>query len=173
MLSNLEKILTNSYKAGMISYINEHPEEFESAIDLAVSNKQPYSWRAAWLLWSCMDANDSRLDNYISKIIEIIPQRNDGHQKDLLKILYMLDLPDDLEGKVFDLSISLWEQLNKIPSVRYNAIKLLFKILKKHPELFPEIEFFLQEHYFHTLSPGVKRGVYKMVKQTFGNCLNH
>jgi hypothetical protein len=36
----------------LISYLSAHPEYFEEAITLAISDKQPYSWRAAWLLWS-------------------------------------------------------------------------------------------------------------------------
>lgn len=52
--TKLEHILTNSYKADMISYLKSHPEDFDEAIKLAIADKQPYSWRAAWLLWSCM-----------------------------------------------------------------------------------------------------------------------
>ena len=65
--TKLEHILTNSYKADMISYMKSHPEDFEEAIKLAITDKQPYSWRAAWLLWSCMDKNDQRINKYIEK----------------------------------------------------------------------------------------------------------
>ena len=68
METALENILTSSYKAEMISYINTHPNDFEEAIELAVSNKQPYSWRAAWLLWSCMEKNDPRIQVHLKKI---------------------------------------------------------------------------------------------------------
>jgi hypothetical protein len=54
METALEWTLTNSYKADMISYLAAHPEDFEEVVKLAIADKQPYSWRAAWLLWSCM-----------------------------------------------------------------------------------------------------------------------
>ena len=57
-ISTLEHILTSSCEADMIFYIASHPEDFKEATKLAISNKQPYSWRAAWLLWSCMEEND-------------------------------------------------------------------------------------------------------------------
>jgi len=50
MESALEQKLLNSYKSEMISFMNAHPEYSEEAIELAVSNKQPYSWRAAYVL---------------------------------------------------------------------------------------------------------------------------
>ena len=53
--TDLEYKLTNSYKGDLISYIKVHQDSFPELIELAISNKQPYSWRAAWLLWSCMD----------------------------------------------------------------------------------------------------------------------
>ena len=35
-----------SCKTDIISYMAAHPEDFDEAIKLAISNKQPYSWRS-------------------------------------------------------------------------------------------------------------------------------
>ena len=48
METALEWTLINTYKADMISYLAAHPEDFEEAIKLAITDKQPYSWRASW-----------------------------------------------------------------------------------------------------------------------------
>ena len=77
MESKFEYILTHSYKADLISHLKSHPEDFEEALKLAVSDKQAYSWRAAWLLWSCMERNDQRIQKYTERIIEIIPDISD------------------------------------------------------------------------------------------------
>jgi hypothetical protein len=50
METAFEKILTNSDRPEMESYVIAHPESFAEAIKLAIADKQPYSWRAAWLL---------------------------------------------------------------------------------------------------------------------------
>ena len=52
----------------------------------------------------------------------------------------------------------------KKPSIRYTAFRFLVKITDKHPELRKELNFLLEPRYFETLSPGVKKGVYKMLK---------
>ena len=84
METALENILTNLYKDEMISYMDAHPEYYEKLIEIAVSDEQPYSWRAAWLLWSCMKENDPRIQNYINDIISTITTKKDGHQRELL-----------------------------------------------------------------------------------------
>ena len=163
--TTLESKLLNSYKDEMISFMENHPEYFEEAIELAIADKQPYSWRAAWLLWSCMEENDERIKKYIKKIVDTLETKDDGHQRELLKILLQMELKDEYEGKLFNLCMNIWEQINKTPSVRINALKFIIKIAKKHPELSQEITFLTQDHYLESLSPGVKHSVSKLMKE--------
>jgi hypothetical protein len=115
--------------------MKSHPEDFEDAIKLAIADKQPYSWRAAWLLWSCMDKNDQRIHRNLEKIIDTLPLKCDDQLRELLIILQRMELNDDYEGKLFDICVNIWEKIGKQPSVRYNAFKLMVKIIKKHPDL--------------------------------------
>jgi hypothetical protein len=167
METELEYILTHSYKADMISYIKSHPENFEEAIKLAISDKQPYSWRAAWLLWSCMDKNDQRVHKYIDKIIDVLPTKDDDQLRELLIILQRMELSGDQEGKLFDLCINTWENIGKQPSLRFNAFKLIVKIAKRHPDLSNEINFLTESHYMDSLSDTVKKSILKMMQVLF------
>jgi len=166
METALEHILTSSYKVGMISYLRAHPEDFEEAIKLAISNKQPYAWRAAWLLWSCMEENDPRIQKYIKEIVNSVKLKLDGHQRELIKILIQMELNEKYEGLLFNICMDVWEQINKNPSVRHTAMKFIILMAKKHPELAKEITFLTQDQYFETLTPGVKRSISKMMNGT-------
>jgi hypothetical protein len=112
-----------------------------------------------------MTENDHRLLPHLPSILQSIQNKHDGHQRELLKILYLLEIDETHEGQLFDLCISLWENIQKKPSIRYTAIKFLLKIAKKHPELQKEIEFLIEPHFFETLSPGVKKGVLKILNK--------
>lgn len=162
----LEQVLTSFCKADMMQHLASYPHDFEEAIHLAISNKQPYSWRAAWLLWSCMEENDKRIRKYIPEIIDYLKSCIDGQQRELLKILYLMEIDEEYEGKLFDTCISIWEKINKQPSVRYNAFRMIVKITNKYPDLSNEIAFLTESHYLDTLSPGVRRGIFKMIKET-------
>ncbi|MEJ2105387.1 MAG: hypothetical protein P8X47_12550 [Ignavibacteriaceae bacterium] len=165
MESALEHKLLNSYKSEMISFMNAHPEYFEEAIELAVSDKQPYSWRSAYVLWSVIEKNDKRIQQHIKKIVQIVKNKDDGHQRELLKILMMMELDEKYEGVLFNICMDIWEQIDKSPSVRINALKMIIKIANKHPELRKEISFLTQEHYLESLSPGVRHSVIKLMKE--------
>ncbi len=162
--TKLEQILTNSYKVGMISYLSDHPEDFGEAIRLAISDKQPYSWRAAWLLWSCMKENDSRLQEFVKTIIDTIPETSDSQQRDLLIILQKMDIKEEYEGLLFDHCATVWGEINKRPSVRINAFKMMVKIVQKHPELSHELVFLTGDQFINTLSPGVKKSIGELIK---------
>ena len=162
-MNKLEYILTHSYKTDMISYLKSHPDDFEEIIRLAIADKQPYSLRAAWLLWSCMDKNDQRIHKYIKKIIDTLPDKPDNQLRELLIILQRMNLGDEYEGKLFDICAKIWEKVEKQASVRYNAFKLMIKIIKKHPDLSKEIIFLTESHYTDSLSDTVKKSISKMI----------
>jgi len=166
METKLEFILTNSHKAEMISYLKSHPEDFEEAIKLAVSNKQPYSWRAAWLLWSCIDKNDKRVRKYSKKIIDALPTKKDNQQRELLMILLRMELNENLEEQLFDICMEIWKKVEKNPSLRYNALKLLFRISKNHPDLSKKIKLLTEAPYIEMLSESVKKSIFKLVNET-------
>jgi len=163
METKLEYILTNTYKAEMISYMKSNPEAVAEAIDLAISDKQPYAWRAAWLLWSFMEENDSRVKGRLNEIVKALPSKNDNHLRELLKILELMELDENQEGVLFDICVDIWEKVNKKPSVRFSAFKIITKIAKNHSELSQEISFLTRNQYMEKLSETVKKSIYKMV----------
>jgi hypothetical protein len=165
MQSQLKNILISSHKEGMIAFLKSNPEYFNEALDLAISDDQPFAWRSSFLLSSCMKDNDIRVKKYLSSIINCLPSKSDGHQRDLLRILYRMKLTDKNEGLVFDTCIRLWEQIGKAPSVRVMAFKFIIKIAIQHPELLNEISVLMQDHYLESLSPGIKFSVRKMIDE--------
>ncbi len=163
--TSLEYLLLNSYKSDLIAYIELHPEDFEELVELSVSDKQPYSWRAAWLLWSCMANNDKRIHKYIKKIIEILAYRNDNQQRELLMILQRMAISTAYEGRLFDLCINIWTNINKNSSLRFNAFKIMYAISKKYPELSSEIKLMTDDCYTGNLSDNVKKSIHKILRK--------
>jgi hypothetical protein len=145
--------------------MKSHPEDFEEAIKLAITDKQPYSWRAAWLLWSCMDNNDQRIKKYVEKIIDTLTTKSDDQLRELLIILQRMELKDEYKGKLFDICVNIWREIGKQPSVRYNAFKLMVKIIKRHPDLSKEIGFLTESQYTDSLSDTVKKSISKMISE--------
>jgi len=165
METALEYILANTYKKDMIAYVDSHPEAFEQLILLAISEKQPYAWRAAWLMWSCMKENDTRLQAYIKNIISSLPGKKEDHQRELIKILINMEIAEEYEGFLFNLCVSIWGKTHTKPSIRFSVFKMIIKIAKKHPDLSHEIIYLIQDQYINSLSPVVKKSIFKMIKE--------
>lgn len=157
----LESTLICSYKSEMMNYMSSNPNDFDELVCLAISEKQPYAWRAAWLLSNCTLENDPRLRKYVPSLINCLKNAKDSQSRSLLNILHKMDLSEDEEGLIFDHCISIWCKINKIPSVRWSAFCLAIKISNRYPELKEEIITMTQDYYLETLSPGIKRSVQK------------
>jgi hypothetical protein len=163
METKLEYILTNSYKAEMIAYLKAHPEDFEEAISLALADYPGYSWRAAWLLWSCMEKNDPRVRKHLGKIIDVLPNKPAPQQRELLLVLQRLT-PDKLQqGKLFDVCVSIWTNTFLQASVRYNAFRTMARIADNHPGLARELILLSASPYSDSLSDTVKNCISKRI----------
>ena len=165
MQSALEEKLTHSYKAGMIAFLKAHSEHFDEAIKLAISDHQPYAWRAALLIWSCMDFDDRRIQKHIKDIVHSLKSKSDGHQRELLKVLLQMNLDEKCSGSLFDMCVNVWEQIDKAPSVRFTALKFMIKVAKSHPNLSKEIVLLTQDRYLEPLSPSAKKSISKMMNE--------
>lgn len=163
MSTQLEYILTHTHKSEMIAYLNSHQEEFREAVQLALNDKQPFSWRAAWLLWSCMEYDDRRIKKHLNKIIAILSFRNESHQRDLMMILQRMQLNDDQQSRLFDVCTEIWYDIKKKPSVRIGAIRLIMSVAMRHRELLSEVRLMTDTVYTETLSPGAKHSLNKML----------
>jgi len=162
--TELEKVLTQASKKEMIDFLLAHPAYFEEAMGLALSDKQPFSWRAAWLLSDCIVPNDARVTSYLPLIVAILPTAKDAQFRELIKVLLEMRVPEELEGVLFSLCVEKWKDLSMAPAVRYNAFRMMLAIRNKYPELHHEIELLSSAEYLDSLSRGVKHSVQKMLQ---------
>ena len=165
--TNLEHTLINSQKDDWISYIVSHQNDFPELVKLSVSDKQPYSWRASWLLSSCMNNNDHRVKKYIQEIVDILPVRQNSQQRALLKVLQRIEIEPKYEGQLFDGCSKIWQNINNNPSLRFQAFKIMVAFSKKYPELKSEIKLLTNNYYTDNLSDVVKKSIFKLVTKNY------
>ena len=168
MESRLKEVLVSFHKVDMIAYLNAYPSEFEYALQLAVSDLQPLAKRAAWLLWSCMQSDDSRVSGFIPAIVQALPGKKVDHQRELIKILLLMNPDSETEGRLFSLCSDLWLDVGNDPSVRFNAMKMLVKICHHHPGLNRELQWMCESQYLEALSNAARKSIYKMLKDCRG-----
>lgn len=163
--SGLRHILTHAYKDGMISFIQDHPESFGELVELSVADEGKLSWRAAWLLWSCMEPNDPRIRPFIPRFLELLPRGNESYQRDALMVLQRMERTEEQDGILYDICTRIWMKVNSIPSVRYNAFRCMVSIARKFPELAEETISLAETKYVNSLSPGVRHSVARILNE--------
>lgn len=160
----LDEILSNRLrKDEMLAYLSKNPKEINQALTILVSGKKPQAWKCAWLIAHHMDYNDPLVRPIIDQLITNLDKKEDGYQREILKILVKMELSDVQEGRLFDICMTTWESISKSPSVRITAFKFLIQTVKKYPELRNEIDFLTQEQYTNTLSSGIKHSFKKLI----------
>ena len=164
---NLEFTLKNSQKDEWITYMASHPDDFPELIELSISDKQPNSWRAAWLLSSCMNNNDQRVKSHIQNIIDILPDRQNSQQWSLLKVLQRIEIEPEYEGQLFDTCTIIWKNINNKPFTRFQAFKIMVAILKKYPDLSNEIKLLTDPYYTDNLSDNSRKSVFKLMANSY------
>lgn len=152
-------------KEKLIDFINFNSNNFELALSIALKNEQPFAWRSAWLINHATVKNDQRIIKNTNRILKDIQKREDGHQRELLKLLQKIKVDENTEGIIFNECMTIWEDVDKIPSTRMIAFKMILSTVEKYPELMNEISFLMQEHYIETLTPGAKHSFLKMKKK--------
>jgi hypothetical protein len=109
---------------------------------IAVSALKPNNWRAAWVLQSMLRRYDPRLFNHIDGIIAFLPIAEDGHQRELLKVLYIQELSGVQKSQLFDSCITLWETLKKALRLALPLSNKLRKPLRNTQSWFQKLAFF-------------------------------
>lgn len=165
MTESLEHILSRPDKDRMISFLKDHPELIEHAVELMLSRQQPVCWRAAWMIGGSIDSFSDQIAPHINRILDTLPDFEDGHQRELIKILMSVELDEDQEGLLYDRCVSIWEQVRKQPSVRYVSLQVMAQTARTYPELTHEILALTQPQYVNGLSPGIRNGVLKLISQ--------
>jgi len=168
MSEELESMLRARFNRDeLISYLENDLNAFDTAVNIALSDEQPQAWRATWLIGQCIKQDDHRVKKAVKKVIPLLSNKDDGHLREWLKIIEKSKLSERQEGEIFDLCVTIWELIDKSPSVRIVALRFLVKIVKKYPELVEEIKYLFQDHYTETLSPGINNSFYKLKKELF------
>lgn len=150
-------------KNELLTYVKNNPECIEPMIQLSIEHT-PTAWRAAWLLGHTMHTNDLRVQKSIDKLIKTLASAKEGHQRQLIIILLKMKLNETQEGNLFDTCLNIWENIKLIPSTRVTALKFIFSIAEKFPELKSELKLWTQDMYLDSLSPGIKNSVINQVK---------
>ena len=161
---NLLKIKGKEDVQAVRDFICETPDRFAELMSFFLGADQKVAQKAAWVLDHTFEKRPFLVVPYTADLIEVL-----GHQKhpaiyrNSLKILAELDLPEDLLGAAADHAFNFLLDPKAAIAVRVHAMTVLWNIVKKEPELAPELRMVLEDQIPHG-SAGFKNRGQKILK---------
>tara|TARA_B100000795_G_scaffold224997_1_gene180605 strand:+ start:328 stop:840 length:513 start_codon:yes stop_codon:yes gene_type:complete len=115
------------------------------------------SWSSTCIINNALKKNYLRIINSLIRIIKSIIGKQDGHQRELLKVVRKMTLSEKNEGLFFDTCMQFWEGIKKKPATRNYAGLSIIEMAKKYTDIINQLDYLTSPYYTKTLSPVIKR----------------
>ncbi len=149
------------------NYFREYPEKLPLLIDLINdSEKYPFASYASWALTHLCKTQAVDIQPHYKKIIDTLFAIEDqSARRNLLCTIDHLTLTSYKEGKLLDKLVGFIENHENKVAVHVYSMRLLAKLVKKYPELKPEISELLQL-YTENKTPAYASGMKNFFRMT-------
>jgi len=129
-----------------IRKVGESEGNFDTLLELVFHDKDPISWRAAWIL----DGSDERYPGMagpsIPVIIEQLPDlESTGALRSLLRMLCRYEIPEEQQGILIDLCFSYMVSELYPVAVKVHAMQLIYNHVLIYPELAEELKTIIED----------------------------
>ena len=133
------------------------------------SNRQPYNWRAAWVIGMLGRLNPESIDKWFTRNSDAIHQvREEKVITSILSLLAIVKLPIDQLSGFYDFASKqavLFGADNKV----YYALKFMLRMAKVYPELMEEVKLVAAEIHERTEKPYLLKYTKGIIKSDRSN----
>lgn len=121
-------------------YIGNNKRRYAELVKLFLSGDYRITQRAAWIVSSCAERYPSLILPYLSKFIEFARNPPDvAVKRNVVRVLSLIELPEQLEGIVYDFCFPLVTSAKEELAVRAYSITVIGNAALKYPDLKAEV----------------------------------
>lgn len=144
-----------------------NPISLELLVEMALSNSETVSARAAWVLDKMSEKEPGCLQSFIPQIILAIKKvRSSSVNRALTKVLMLHAIPEEYDGEILDFSLLAIEKPSEAIAVKANSMTLAFRLLHKYPELKNEVFALIEQQIPHS-APAIGARYHVLKKKYF------
>lgn len=150
----------------LLKEIINSPKNYIALVDIALYNKDPKSWRAAYIVDKINDIQPELLHPFLVRMIEQVQKEKSGSKKrHFLKLISMNNVPENHQGVMFDFCLKTFSSDKEAVAIRVHAMQVLYNISINEPDLQPEILAIIEHEMEHHPSAGITSRGKKLVKK--------
>ncbi|MEN8204023.1 MAG: hypothetical protein ABFS28_15605 [Bacteroidota bacterium] len=141
---DFKSLLTNfpsgAEKELFIGEVGQSEEKFLTLLGLTLYEKDPLSWRAAWILDGSDEQHPGLALGSVSTIIQKLPElESKGALRSLLRLLCRYNIPEDDQGMLVDLCFAYMVSELYPVAVKVHAMQIIYNHTLIYPELSDEL----------------------------------
>ena len=141
----------------IVAYIGDDPKRFAELMAVFLGNEYRPTQRAAWVMSNCVEKSPELIKPYISRLVRLL-ERRDGHdaiRRNIVRLLQFVEVPRNLQGRVYALCYELFDDPAQPIAVRCFALSVAAEIAGKDLALMDELRLVAGKYSGH-LSAGLR-----------------
>jgi len=149
----------------LIEYLKNDPSQKVELFTIAVNEGEPLGWRAAWMIRHVAEPKDPLLQKFLPEVINGIGSYDESKQREWLKIVVKMEVPEELQGELYDHCVNIWLDIGKHAALRISAFQWMVKLVEMYPELASEVKLLMTQEYVEALTPGIQGTFKRLAKK--------
>jgi len=123
-----------------IREVGDSVRKFTVLLDLALNEKDPVAWRAAWILDGSDEQHPGLASGSISRIVNRLPEvKSAGAIRSLLRLLCRYPVDEGDQGILIDLCFGYMLSVLYPVAVKVHAMQIIYHHVLLYPELKDEL----------------------------------
>ncbi len=138
---------------------------FRSLLEIALYDKDPLAWRAAWLLDGSDEQYPGSAAIHISTVVQQLPQlESKGSLRSMLRLLCRYEIKEEDQGLLIDLCFGYMVSEIYPVAVKVHAMQVIYNHVLLYPELKGELVSVLEDQIANN-SVGFKSRANRIIRQ--------
>lgn len=132
-------------------YIGDDPERFAELVGIFFAGDYRTMQCAAWPINHCVERNPELVYPYLERLVDMLA-RKDVHnavRRNVARLLQYVEIPEELQGKVYSLCVDLVDDTEEPVAVRVFALTVAARIAEFEPDLLGELKLIVKKHLPH------------------------
>ena len=144
--SMLTNIPSRAERELYIQAVGTSQKEVTSLLDMILEEKDPISWRAAWILDGCDELHPGLVEDRIPGIVQRLPDlESTGALRSLLRMLCRHEIPEEQQGLLIDLCFRYMVSELYPVAVKVHAMQIIYGHTLIYPELKEELQTVIED----------------------------
>jgi len=139
---------------------------YKMLMEIALSDNEPKSWRAAYLIDKINDNHSELLYPFLNEMIDQVRiEKSESKKRHFLKLISMNEIDQVKQGLMLEFCIETFTSAKSPVAVRVHAMQILFNISEVESALKPEILIIIENEMENHSSAGILSRGRKLVQK--------